>query len=68
MSVEIVMFSVWTRKKGVKLFSTHKEAIDHRAEALIGPSHVLGDPVSKIGKHKIKIEDAIVVTQEGNSV
>ncbi len=58
MPCEIVMYSVWTRKKGVRLFSTIKEAVDYRLDSLSIP-RVLRDDVSKIGKHPIKIEDAV---------
>ena len=57
MPCEIVMYSVWTRKKGVRLFPIVKEAIDYQNEAMSDASLPLTD-VSKIGKHPIKIEDA----------
>lgn len=59
MPCEIVMFSVWTRKDGVKLFPTTEKAVKHRDAALRGTPDLLEDHVSKIGKHPIKIEDAV---------
>lgn len=56
MPCEIVLFSVWTRKDGVIVFSASKKAVDHRVEELNAGS--LPDNVSKVKKHLITIEDA----------
>ena len=57
MPCEIVLFSVWTRKDGVIVFSASTEAVDHRMQALNGGSDV-PDNVSKVKRHLITIEDA----------
>ncbi len=57
--VEITLFSVWSKKGRVKLFATVKEALDYRTTALIKVTSGDVEEVSKIGKHPIKIEDAV---------
>ncbi len=61
MACEIVMYSVWTRKNGVRLFPTIRQAVDYRLDVFTNPKMPL-ENVSKIGKHPIKIEDAVSVT------
>ena len=55
--VEITLYSVWTKKKEVKLFATSREALDYRFGLL--RSGVAEEYVSRLGRHPIKIEDAV---------